>query len=57
MDCDIIRSSTSCEVAEEAKENWFPAIGGSSSDSPMRSSAMEVVVQEEELFADLEEAK
>lgn len=56
MDCDIIRSSTSWEVAEEAKENWFPAmVGMISSDSPMMSSAMEVVVQEEELLRDLEE--
>lgn len=54
MDCDIIRSSTSWEVTEEAKENWFPDSIGSSSDSPEISSGIEAVVQEEELFADLE---
>lgn len=54
MDCDIIRSSTSWEVTEEAKENWFPDSVGSSSDSPEISSGIEAVVQEEELFADLE---
>lgn len=52
-----MRSRTSWEVAEEAKENWFPAecvVGGSSSDSPEIYSGIELVVQEEEPMADLE---
>lgn len=55
MDCDIIRSSKSWEVVEEAKENWCPESIGISSDSPGMSSGIEVVVvQQDEVFADLE---
>lgn len=51
-----MRSRTSWEVAEEAKENWFPetVVGGSSSDSPEISSGIELVVQEEVPLADFE---
>lgn len=51
-----MRSRISWEVAEEAKENWFPAIlvGGSSSDSPAISSGIELLVQEEEPLAGFE---
>jgi hypothetical protein len=51
-----MRSRTSWEVVEEAKENWFPesVLGGSSSDSPDISSGIELVVQEEDPLADLE---
>jgi hypothetical protein len=38
-DWDMIRSMTSCEVAEEAKEKVFPAMAGVSSTSPAGSSA------------------
>ena len=37
-DCDIMRSRTSWEVVEEAKEKGFPEIASGSSDSPTRSS-------------------
>ena len=51
-DCDMIRSRTSCEVAEEVKENWLETVAlSSSSVSPFISSGIEVVVQEE-LLAD-----
>lgn len=55
-DCDIMRSRTSWDVAEEAKENWFPErfAGRSSSASPEMSSGIELVVQEEEPLAGLE---
>lgn len=51
-----MRSRTSWEVAEKAKENWFPDrfAGGSSSTSPEMSSGIELVVQDEEPLADLE---
>lgn len=51
-----MRSRTSWDVAEEAKENWFPErfAGRSSSASPEMSSGIELVVQEEEPLAGLE---
>lgn len=36
-DCDIMRSRTSCEVAEEAKENWFFGIVENSSEQQVSS--------------------
>jgi len=48
VDCDIMRSRTSCEVAEEAKENWLPhMVAENSSDLAEEvSSEMELVTQE-----------
>lgn len=44
-DCDIMRSRTSCEVAEEAKENWLPHMVENSSEA---CSEMELVTLTEE---------
>jgi len=58
-DCDMIRSSTSWEVAEEAKGNWLAnglVCTISSVISPVTSSGIEEASVQVELLADLLEA-
>jgi len=57
VDCDIMRSRTSCEVAEEAKENWLALpqmVAESSSDLAEEVSWENVLVTEEGIMGGLE---